>query len=365
MNILLLTYQGDMAGATNSIFYLAKGLSERGHTVVVGCRRESLLNRLLLDRAPRVIRKEMTFRGKTNLKNMIEIRDAVRQYDIQIINAQSTIDRYTAIFANWLFRLNAIVVHTRRQKPRSDGGWLQRWFIVYATKSIITVSNQLRETLIKNGYPAGHVKAIFNGLPREHYENYDKEKVTELRRQLGIAESDIVVGCISRMKKQEQLVEAIPFLPPDVKILFVGIEQGRLDDVADQYGVKDRIIYAGKVLPAEVQNYYHLVTVNVLTTSMDGFGLTLLESMAAGVPVVATRVFGVIDVLDNEKNGLWYESGDSRQLAEKLMVALYDTQRRAQLIENGYKAAFETFSLDRTIDNYEQFFGELIDKYNA
>ena len=118
-------------------------------------------------------------------------------------------------------------------------------------------------------------------------------------------------------------------------------------------------------MPAEAQNYYQLVTVNVLPTAMDGFGLTLLESMAAGVPVVATRVFGVIDVLDNEKNGLWYESGDSRQLADKLMIALFDSERRAQLIENGYKAAFETFSLDRTIDNYEQFFRELIDKYKA
>lgn len=365
MHILLLTYQGDMSGATNSIFYLAKGLSERGHTVVVGCRRESLLNRLLQDGAPRVIRKEMTFRGKTDLKNMIEIRDTVRQYNIQIINAQSTVDRYTAIFANWFFGLKCIVVHTRRQRPRSDGGWLQRWFIVKATKSVITVSNQLRQTLIKNGYPAGHVKAIFNGLPREHYEMYSQEKVYERRRELGIAEGDIVVGCISRMKKQEQLVEAIPFLPPDIKVLFVGIEPGRLDEIADQCGVKDRIIYAGKVLPAEVQNYYHLVTVNVLPTAMDGFGLTLLESMAAGVPVVATRVFGVIDVLDNEKNGLWYEYGDNRELAEKLMIALFDTQRRAQLIENGYKAAFETFSLDRTIDNYEQFFGELIKKYKA
>ncbi|HNI45866.1 MAG TPA: glycosyltransferase, partial [Chitinophagales bacterium] len=131
MNILIITYQGDVAGSTYSISYLAKGLSERGHHICVACRRESLLYRLLTDTA--VVLIPMTFRSKWDSLAMQKIRDIVIQHHIQIINAQSSKDRYLSIFAKWRYRLPVAIVHTRRQKPESMGGYLQRQFYVHNT----------------------------------------------------------------------------------------------------------------------------------------------------------------------------------------------------------------------------------------
>lgn len=363
MNILLLTYQGDMAGSTNSIFYLAKGMSERGHLVVAGIRKESLLYSMLENGAPKVILASMTFGGKLDKTNMRQIKDVVEKYNIQIVNAQSSRDRYTAIFANWWFGLKTIVLHTRRQRPMSMGGYLQRLLYVKGTKSIITVSHQLKETFIRMGYPADHLKVIFNGLPNQHFQSVDDNKVAELRSKYDIREGDVVIGCVSRMKEQAQIIAALPLLPENGKVLFVGIDEGSLDVLAKQHKVKQQIIYAGKVDPSEALNYYKLFSVNILPSTMDGFGLTLIEAMALGVPVVATRSVGIIDVLDNQKNGLWFEDGNIKELADKILVVLQDESRRNELIQNGYKAAYETFSLERTLDNYEAFFQEMIQKY--
>ncbi len=359
MNILLLTYQGDMAGSTNSIYYLASGLAKRGHLVVVGLRRESLLYRLLQN-TPLVICEPMTFGGKLDRENMRQIRDVVKRYEIKIINAQSSRDRYTSIFANWYYGMQVVVVHTRRQKPKSMGGFLQRYLYIKGTRSIITVSQELKNTFVRQGYPTAHIKVIYNGLPPQHFAALNDLRVAQLRQQFGFTSQDVVIGCVSRPKSQAQLIAALPLLPLSVKVLFVGIEPNSLADIARKYGVESQVLYAGKVSPEEVLNYYKLFSLKVLPSTMDGFGLVLLEAMGLGVPVVATRSEGLIDVLANEQNGLWFEDGDIVQLAEKIKIALYDNVRRQELIENGYRAAHETFSLEKTLDNYEAFFAELL-----
>ena len=104
MNILFLTYQGDVAGSTNSISYLAKGLAEKGHHVVMGCREDSVLFKML--QKTKVQCEPMTFRKKFDWQNIQHIKNIVKKHNIELINAQSSKDRYSSIFTNWLFLSN-------------------------------------------------------------------------------------------------------------------------------------------------------------------------------------------------------------------------------------------------------------------
>jgi len=359
MNILLLTYQGDIAGSTNSIYYLATGLAAKGHTVVVGARQQSLLYQML--KQTRVIRVPMTFGGKFDVVNMRQIRDAVQKYQIQIINAQSSIDRYTAVFARWLYQLPVKVVHTRRQEPKSMGGMLQTLFYVKGTDKIVVISPQLKQTFIKKGYPEAHLQVIMNGIPPERFTNLQPNKTEALRQQFGLQPGEVVIGCVARRKKQEQLLQALALLnQPNITLLFAGIEPGSLNHIAQQLHLKNRLIYAGIVPADEIMNYYPLFTLCVLPSTMEGFGLTLTEAMGMGVPVIGTRSQGIIDVLDNEKNGLWFDDGNIEELAGKIQQILTDETTRNRLIENGKMAALSTFSINRTIDEYEHFFAALL-----
>lgn len=360
MNILLLTYQGDISGATNSIYYLARGLAQRGHTVVVGCRSNSLLWSML-ESASGVIRVAMQFASKFDRRCMAHIQQIVQQYNIQIINAQSSRDRYLSIFACWRYQLAVKIVHTRRQKAESAGGRLQTWFYVGNTDAIVTVSEQLKKDFVQRGFPAHHLHVIYNGMDSSRFATpIPPATIEQLRQTYHLSATDLVVGCISRPKRQEQLIRALALLPPHIKLLLVGVPPQHYQALERQLQLPHTIVYAGLIPPAHILAYYALCNVQVLPSTMDGFGLVLLEAMGMGVPVVATRSQGIIDVVGaNEERGLLFDDGNIAQLAQQIQTALYHSQRRTQLIEAGYKAAFDTFNIERTIDHYEAFFAQL------
>jgi glycosyltransferase involved in cell wall biosynthesis len=222
----------------------------------------------------------------------------------------------------------------------------------------------MKTIFINRGYPESHLKVIYNGAPVERYRLINDTHVQQLRKQFDLSADDIVIGCVSRKKKQEQLIHALQYLDSSYKVLFVGIEKGSLDNLARQLGIKQTIHYAGIVGNNDALAYYKLMNVNVLPSTTDGFGLVLIEAMACGVPVVGTNFGGITDVIQHESSGLLYTDDNYRELALCIERCISDTSFREKCIKNGYKRAFEDFSIERTIDNYETFFKQLIEIEN-
>jgi L-malate glycosyltransferase len=356
MNILFLTHQGGMAGSTFSIFYLARGLAQRGHRVAVGCPENVLLAELL--QTTDVIHIPMTFAGKFDRHNMRQIRNAVREYDIQLINAQSGLDRYTSIFAKMFYRLNVAVVHTRRQKPMSMDFFVQTWLYHHGTDKIIAVSRGVKEGLIRLGIPAEHILVIPNGTPREKYEHIDPHLVADLRKKYALQADEQVIGCVSRLKQQEQLLEALSFIPRRLVIIFVGIEN--IPNVTLPETSGQRIIFAGNLPQEQALAHFLLFDIKVLASNMEGLSQALLEAMALGVPVIATNASGNPDLIRDGENGLLFEENNSRQLAEKIEMLLDNQALRQKLAENGRRTALEEFSIEKTIQRHEQAYLEIM-----
>jgi L-malate glycosyltransferase len=360
LNLLFLTHQGDLSGATNSISYLTKGLAAKGHNVYMGCRRESLLWGLLENSKVKLI--PMTFRGKLDRNNIRHIKEIVKEYSIDLINAQSTHDRYTSIFAKWLYRLPVKIVHTRRQVPKSIGGFLQNTFYIKGTERIVAVSEELKNIFVKMGIPENHMAVVNNGTPREKYENLSSELTQQLREKHGIKEGDVVIGCVSRLKEQKQLIKALKHLDPAIKVIFVGIEPGVLDEEVGKVGIQNTILYAGKLDTYTSIHYNYLFTVAALPSLDEGLSQSVLESMALGVPVVGTRAAGLISQIVEGESGLLYENENIEDFANKLKAALYDQELRKKIISNGKFRALDTYSIERTINNYERLFLDILKK---
>ncbi len=353
MNILLITYQGSLTGSTNSIAFLAKGLADRGHTSVVGLRKDSLLDKLL--EGSSVVREYMEFKGRLDFNNIEQIRVVVEKYNIQIINAQSSLDRYTTIFSKWKNRLNVKIYHTRRQPPKSIGG-LQNYFYRWGTDKFIVISHELKRIFIEKGFPENHLHVIHNGIPAERYNQWSEGRVAELRHKFQLDPSQFIIGCVSRMKKQDQLIEAVKVLnDPEAVLIFAGAEEDRLKPHLDRFKLTNRVIFAGKVPPEDILNYYRLFDVQVLPSITDGFGLVLLEAMAMQCPVIATDFGGIKDVVRDGVNGLLFENENINQLVDHLKK-IRNPDLREVLIKNGVKTAYEEFSIEKTVDGYEQFF---------
>jgi L-malate glycosyltransferase len=357
MNILFLTHQGGMAGSTFSIFYLAHGLAQRGHRVAIGCPENVLLAELLKNID--VIHIPMIFAGKFDRRNMRQIREAVHKYDIQLINAQSGLDRYTSIFAKTFSRLNVAVVHTRRQKPMSMGFFVQTWLYHHGTDKIIAVSRGVKEGLIHLGIPAQHILVIPNGTPREKYEHIDHRLVDDLRKKYALQPGERVIGCVSRLKQQEQLLEALTFIHRKLVVIFIGIDDIPNANLAESSD--HRIIFAGDLPQEQVLAHYPLFDIKVLASNMEGLSQALLEAMALGVPVIATNASGNPDLIRDSENGLLFEEHNSRQLAEKIEMLLDNQALRQKLAENGRRTALEEFSIEKTIQRHEQAYLEIME----
>jgi len=358
MRILITTYQGGVAGATYSISYLAKGLAQRGHQIYLAGMQDSLLFQLLEGTDVKLI--SMPFRSKTDRQTMQMLRDLIRKKGIEIVNAQSSKDRYLTIFSRWLYKLPVKIIHTRRQYPKSAGGKIHSNFYVWGTDKIIVVSEELKNIFIRKGYPSNHLQVINNGTPSEQYLNIDQERIAELRERFDIQKDNTVIGCVSRMKEQPQLIKALQYLDDSIKVIFAGINEGSLNKYINQYGIKNPIIYAGTLSKKDTLHLYKLLDVNVLASVMDGFGLVLVEAMALGVPVVATNFGGIKSVVTHGENGLLFENNDVRALANQLKWVLNDHSIREKLIQNGRLTALEKFSVEKTVENHETLFKSLL-----
>jgi glycosyltransferase involved in cell wall biosynthesis len=256
------------------------------------------------------------------------------------------------------------VIHTRRQTPKSSGIFLQNWFYTHYTQNIIAVSTGVKNELVKMGIPEEHVIVIRNGTPPEKYRfEEDPDRLENLRARYNIAPGDTVIGCVSRYKQQEQLLEALRYINRPLKVIFVGIhEKESYRRITGSYNDRHTVMYTGHVAPADVLYYYRLFRVKVLPSVTEGLSQALLESMAMGVPVVATAAAGNLDLIRDGVNGYLFKEGDTRELAAKIEALLDDPAMARKFTHQGKKTALHDFHIEHTIDQYESFFKQIFKK---
>ncbi|MAE87033.1 MAG: hypothetical protein CMB80_30150 [Flammeovirgaceae bacterium] len=356
MKILFTTHQGELAGSTMSIYYLSKGLAERGHQIHVGVRKGTLLWQKLSD-IKNLTLHDLQIDSYIDWKACQQIKKIVRDNHVQILNAQGGKDRNLTILSKWMFGLNVKIVFTRRQRPRNEP-WLKRWFHARGTAKIIMISNGLKEIFISRGYHPDHLKVIHNAVPSNLESAINQETVEALKAQYAIG-GKTVVGCISRKKSQEQLLEAFKYLPEEYIGLFVGIHEEEVE-VMLVSSLKQRFIFTGLLNHEEALHHLKLMNVNVLPSYLDGFGLVLVESMLLQVPVVGSNFGGIPDVIEDGKTGLLFENGNPRQLAEQIRRIIEDKQLSDRLEKEGKKVAKAKFSVENMLNNYEDFFQSIL-----
>jgi len=359
MNILILTFQGDMAGSTNSISYLARGLASQGHRVWIGCPAYRLLVQLIKDTPVGHI--PMDFNGRLDWHNMKQIKRTVQTHQIQLINAQSSYDRYTSVLAKWFFKLSVKIVHTRRQVSLSVGGFFQNLIYVKGTNKVVAVSEGVKVSLVRGGIPAQHIEVIHNGTPSSKYENIDHSLTEKFRELYKLRDDEVVIGCVSRRKSQDQILKALKTIDFPATVIFVGIDRQQDWQVfVDEVSQKHRIIFAGALEQAEVLAHFGLFTINILASTIEGMSQSLLESMALGVPVIATNAAGNPELIQDEINGLLFDDGDIRALSRCIDILVHDMELRKKIIKNAKSTALVDFNIENTVNKYVQLFKRLI-----
>lgn len=149
---------------------------------------------------------------------------------------------------------------------------------------------------------------------------------------------------------------------PEAKLLLVGDGDLRpqYEKIADDFKIRNKVIFAGSVVREELPKYYNLAEVVVLPSvdRSEAFGIVLTEAAACGKPVVASNLPGVRSVVDYGINGFLVEPGNVKQLADKINDLIHNRDLLRQFGENGRTKVLEKYSLEKMGDSLEKIFSE-------
>jgi glycosyltransferase involved in cell wall biosynthesis len=348
MRIAHLVIGGDVAGGQMVALELARAARDRGDDVLFVSPSEGSFTRLVEAEGMRVLRADLsrTFR----VGDALGLARALRREQVDILHTHS------AIAANVLGRVAgrlagvAVVSHLHIENyfppSRARAGVLRALDNATARLAarIVVVSESTRRALVAQGYPARVMEVVPNGIP------LDVRAVA--RADFGLPDGAPVVGEIARLcdvKGQRELIAALPSLP-GVQALFVGedLEAGGeflrgLEKQADELGVRNRVTFAGYRPAGEV---FQALDVFVLPSWTEGMPITVLEAMAHGKPVVATRVGGTAEVVVDGETGLLVPPRDPERLAEAISRILADPELARRFGEAGRARVEEHFSAE-------------------
>jgi len=222
---------------------------------------------------------------------------------------------------------------------------------------IYAVSQDLRRHMIAEGFPAGRVDVIYNGVdvgaPPSAHRDAGKKAM------LGLAPTDLVVGAVGRLdpvKDLPTLLAAFRQLTtslPNARLVLLGDgpERHRVVRLIDELKLTDVVTLTG--YRRDVRDLLPALDVYVNTSVFEGVSLTILEAMAAGLPVVATHVGGTPEVVVDGSTGLLVPPRDPAGVAGAIHELLCDARKRAELGRAGRSRLEQRFSIDRMVSEYE------------
>ena len=234
---------------------------------------------------------------------------------------------------------------------------------------MIAVSDSLRQMAIDLGVDIDKVCVIPNGVDLSRFD--DRPDPNRLRTELGLPAATPLVGSVGRISKVkglEHFLEAAAMLAPrfpDARFLVVG--QANADEHeyenllkvrADQLGLTGRVIFTG--LRSDVPAVMASLTVSVMPSLNEALSNSLLESMAAGVPLVATRVGGTTEAVVDGVSGLLVEAGDSEALADSIARLLDDPPLARRLGRAARNTIEEQFSIERMVQATKALYQDLL-----
>jgi len=229
---------------------------------------------------------------------------------------------------------------------------------------ILVNADAVREALIGQGYDPQKIVVIRNGITLTKFEK--KQRGDAIRAELGVPSSAPIVGVFSRlnpMKGVQYFLDAAKILADrfqDVYFLVVGDGAVRhdLEAQAARLGLGRRIVFTG--FRSDVPDLLAEAAISVLPSLSEGISNTLLESMAAGVPVIATRVGGSPEVVEDGVSGLLIPPRDADALAGAIARLLEDRALASTLGQAGMRRVTEWFSIEHAVHETEHLYESLV-----
>ncbi len=368
---MLLTVGLGVGGTEGQILELASQL-DRGRFAVTVCalKGDGVIAQELRDRGVRVI--TLDGQGAWDVRVLYRLFKVIRAERPDVIHAFLFWANLASRIVGRLLRVPVLIssyrelagcrTWPRRMADRLTGRWVH---------AMTCCSEAVRElTLMTVGGEARKYVTIHNGI--------DPDRFTAGRRltgsELGLQEKLPVIGTVCRLSEPEKgltiLLQAMarlaePSGSPGCQLIIVGKgpSSKRLRELGEKLGVAPWVLFAGA--RRDVADLLPLTDVFVLPSLSEGFGIAIVEAMAAGRPVVATAVGGIPEIVLQGETGLLVPPGDPGALAGAVRQLLEQPDRAAAMGAKGRQRARERFSIATVVRRHEDLYETLIARHAA
>lgn len=359
----------NMGGTENQLVQLALRMQSLGHHVTVGCLRAEGTLLPVLQRAgiPVVeFRKEKTLLSLKGARQLLRLAAFLRKERFEVVHAHDLWANLLGVPAARLARI-PVVISSRRYL--NDLEWYTPLrnrvirFIYRLSTRVIVNSKAVRERLVgTDRLPPKRILILYNAVDVGRFAGVRRNRA-KLLPNIGQRSNVIAVlaNMYSRVKGHACLISAAGIVcksEPDTFFLLIGDgrERSALEAQAREAGLDKNVVFLGP--RTDVPELLACCDLSVLPSEAEAFPNAILESMSAGLPVVATAAGGSKEIIENGTNGLLVQPGSPEALAAAILRVIRDPQLAKMLSHAGQDAMRTHFSFDRLTADLDQLYKE-------
>jgi glycosyltransferase involved in cell wall biosynthesis len=363
MRILQISSASSFGGGERHLVDLSNSLQARGHDVYVALRPQTpLVNQLEL---PATNIKTLPLRNALDAQSARALGRIVKQHRIDVVHAHMARDYSLAAYAARSNPKPKFIVTRHVLFPLSR---LHRRTLLRANRVIAVSGAVARQLSSQRIVPDEKIALVPNGIDVDRFANARKDfdRTAFLKSKNLPADCALVasIGELRKLKRHDDLIKAgatvvreirnVHFVVAGIDTSTTGENRKQLVALVDELKLTDRVHLLGWLDNAEA--LLCAVDVFVSASETESFGLSIVEAMAAGTPVVATSTDGAQEVVEDQVTGLLVPIGNVARLAQSIVTLLKNDKQRHEMGKRAAAEARARFSLNGMVDEIERIY---------
>ncbi len=350
------------SGGEVQVFLLMQGLNQLGYRNLLCCppnsRCQEEATRTGIECIPVRMRNDLDARA------VVALRNAFRRHSVDIVHLHTG-------RATWLGGLAARMcgipaVTTRRMDKPIKKNWRSQLIYTRLVHKVVAISNGVADRLLAGGVPQERIKVIYSAVEPSHLRPLVGREAT--RTTLGVSQETLVLLTLAALvfrKGLDVLLTALSLLAaegirPCLWIAGDGPERPALETLAERLGLAHQVRFLGK--RNDIGDLLAACDVFVIPSRREGLGVSALEALAAGRPVVGSSVGGIKDAVVDGRTGILVPPDEPTALAHALLRILKDEVLREQLGSAGPERISQGFLATQMVASYEQLYRSLLEE---
>jgi len=358
--ILYVITELDVGGAEKALFELATRLRDGFDPQVVSLTTEGAIGGMLIGSGVPV--RALGARGKADIRTLWRLRRLIREAEPEIVHSFLFHANMAARLAALGSGVGAVVCSARvaeRSRPRRRALECRTHRLVDV---LVCVSSGVRDYYAAGGFPREKLVVIPNGVEVARFQGRE----SGFKERLGLAPTTPLITTIGRLHEQKGMAyflraaASLRHSRPECHFAVVGAgpQDEALRALARQLRLEPHVSFLGRC--EDVAPVLKATDVFVLASLWEGMPNVVLEALAAGVPVVATRVEGVTDIIEDGRTGVLVMPRDVPAIVTAVARLLDEPERARRLAQAGREDVAARFPLEAMVQRHEQLYADLL-----